>query len=110
MSIRYQRRQRIRSDERGDLEQSTASDSFRALREAAPLHVGELDPPSAELLLEDAVLFAEILDYVLLTTIHPAGKHPQQELKLQLMHGIEGSPSRESAVGRSPRFGMTPSY
>jgi hypothetical protein len=99
--------QGIGRDEGGDLEESTASSSFRAFSEATPLHVGEPDLSSTELVSEDAVLLAEILDCVVLTAVHPAGENEQEKLKPQLMHDIEGSPNKGSAAGQTHGSGRS---
>lgn len=63
----------IGDDERCDLAQSTPSDRMSASSKTPSLDIAQPRAPSSERLTEDAVLLVDVLDRLLLGTIHPAG-------------------------------------
>jgi len=64
----------VRRHDRGDLGQDPVSDSFSFRCQATSLGVGQAKTSPAELLLQDSILFAEVLDHgVLLAADPPSG-------------------------------------
>jgi len=70
----------VGSDERRDLGKRPSSDCFAAHRKASPLIVGQSKSPTTELLLVDAVLFAEIVDDRILLACDPTGHGGHEDL------------------------------
>jgi hypothetical protein len=62
---------------------------LRSLGESPSLKVGEAKASTAQLLSEDSVLLLEIVDHVLLSTVHPAGKNQYQELMRESVQRIK---------------------
>jgi hypothetical protein len=48
-------------------------------------------------------LLLQVLDDVLLTEIHPSGKHQHEKLQLQSVHGVERTSAGMQEVGRDRR-------
>ncbi len=67
-------------DERGDFGKGTAADSFASHGQSASLIIGQPEFFATELLLEDSVLFTEILDDSVLLATDPSGKGRNQDL------------------------------
>jgi hypothetical protein len=60
-------------DERCDFGESASANGFASHGESSALSVGQAEPSAAELLLQDAILLAEILDDRILSAANPAG-------------------------------------
>ena len=67
-------------DERGDFGEGVPPDRLAADRESATLIVGQSESSTPELLLQDAVLFSEILNDCVLMADDPAGEGRNQDL------------------------------
>ncbi len=71
---------RVGGDERSNICEGTSTDGFAADREPATLIVGQPESSTPELLLQDAVLFSEILDDYVLMAADPAGEGGHEDL------------------------------
>jgi hypothetical protein len=89
-------KQRIRGDEGPDLHELLTTRLFRKFGETPPSNVRETKALSAQLFSERSVLFLEIVDHILLGSIHPAGQNQCQELKRESVH------SAQSQVTKTP--------
>jgi len=63
---------RVGSDERSNFGEGTSSNGFASHGQSASLIVGQAESPATELLLEDSVLLAEVLDDRVLLAADPA--------------------------------------
>ena len=63
---------RIRRHDRSDLGQHSVAKGFSFRRQATTLGVGEAEASASELLLQDSILFTEVLDRGNLVTANPA--------------------------------------
>ena len=76
-------------DERCNLGESPSPNSFAAHGKPSPLRVGQSKSSSTELLLEDAVLFAEIVDDRILLACDPTGHGGYEDLpRLDRRHPV----------------------
>jgi hypothetical protein len=66
---------------RGHLLEACATEWVGQRSKAAAFHVGQAQPSAAELGFEDAILFLEIGDDVLLVTVDPTGECGEQQLE-----------------------------
>jgi hypothetical protein len=73
------RQQSLRRDDRCNLRQNASAESLCSESESTALVVCKPESPTAELLTQDFVLLAQILDCLLLLFIHPAGNGDQHE-------------------------------
>ena len=73
--------QRVGRDQRLDLSEGSAPACPGLCRQAVALRVRTAEPPRAELLAKDAVLFLEIGDDVALLLVDPAGHGDDEELQ-----------------------------
>jgi hypothetical protein len=73
---------RVWGNERSDFGERPSSDGFAPNREPAPLIVSQSESPAPELLLENAILFAEIVDNGVLLAPDPARECDHKNLKL----------------------------
>lgn len=71
---------RVRSDDCSDLFQRHPAESLALGRESTRLSVCEPESLSAELLLEDSILLAQIPNFGLLVLVDPASKDRDEEL------------------------------
>ena len=60
--------------------QVTTTNGLATYRKPAPLRVGEAESSATQLLLQDAVLFSEILDDCVLMTADPASQGGNEDL------------------------------
>ena len=67
----------VRRDQRLELVQRFATECERFSGKATTFGVGEADALSAQPLLEQAVLFLDVLDHIQLTSVDPTGKDQQ---------------------------------
>jgi hypothetical protein len=67
-------------DERGKFGEGASPDGFSPDRKPATLIVGQAESPATELLLQDAILLAEILDDRILLATNPAGQGGNEDL------------------------------
>ena len=58
-------------NEVGNFAQYSTADKFRFRRQPATLIIGKPKPTSAKLLFENSILFAQVLDGMLLLLVHP---------------------------------------
>jgi len=72
---------RVRGDDRAQVLEHRPTEGLATDRRATALVVGEEDPLAAELLAEDAVLLAEVLDGFLLLLAEPAGEDGRSDLE-----------------------------
>ncbi len=70
----------VRRDERCNLGEGASPDGLPADREPATLIVGQPESSATELLLQDAVLFSEILDDCVLMAADPAREGGHEDL------------------------------
>jgi hypothetical protein len=96
--------QRIGRDDAGEATQGGSAKNLGPDRESAPLVVRQPNPSLAELLPQDPVLLAEVLDDVLLPVIDPAGNSEDEEVQHQGIHTttLAAMPHREHRP-RGPR-------
>ena len=66
---------------RSDAGEHSPAERLALRREAAPLGVGQSESTSAELLLQDTVLFDEVLDGLGLAAVDPTGEGREEQLK-----------------------------
>jgi hypothetical protein len=71
--------QRIRRDQGLEFVQYLAAQHLGPSRQPTSFCIGEADPLPAQVCLEHAVLFLEILDYVQLVAVDPTGDHHEQK-------------------------------
>ena len=71
----------VRGNDRSDARKYAWTKDLALCCEATTLGVGQSKAFSAELLLQDAVLFDEVLDDVDLVPVDPTGKRRQEQLK-----------------------------
>ena len=74
-------KQSVWCDEGREFLEHVTADLLRLRCQSAPLSVGEEKTLVADLLPEDAVLFLEVLDHVLLLAIHPACERNHEEVE-----------------------------
>ncbi len=67
-------------DERGDFGESPSPDGFTPNRQSAALVVGQSEPSSPELLLQDTVFFPKVVDDCVLLTRNPTGHRGHEDL------------------------------
>ena len=72
---------RVRSDDTGHLHQCAPAKSLAAHRKSTALGVCEPKRSGTTLLAEDAILLSEIVDQIVLVTIHPASNGKHEELQ-----------------------------
>jgi hypothetical protein len=96
--------QRIGRDDAGEATQGGSAKNLGPDRESAPLLVRQPTPSLAELLPQDPVLLAEVLDDVLLPVMDPAGNSEDEEVQHQGIHTttLAAMPHREHRP-RGPR-------
>ena len=70
----------VRSDERSNFGESPSSNSLAPHRKSSALSVGQSKSSATELLLQDSVLLAEIIDDRILLTADPAGQGGNEDL------------------------------
>jgi len=70
----------VGSDERRNFGKGTSTDGFASHGQSPSLIVGQPESFATELLLEDSVLLAEILDDRVLLTGHPTGERGHKDL------------------------------
>jgi hypothetical protein len=70
----------VRGDERSDFVEGAVADGFTPNRESASLVVGQSKSFATELLLENAILFSEIVDHVILLARYPSGHGGNEDL------------------------------
>ena len=80
---------RVRRHDRGDLGQYPVSEGFSFRRQAASLGVVEAKASAPELLLQDSILFAEVLDHGILVAADPPSRGDDEDLPWtnHLCHG-----------------------
>ena len=71
----------VRRHDRRDLAQCHASKAVSTHRETTPLILRESQPAAAQLGTQDAILFHQIPDHVLLTSTEPAREGREEDLK-----------------------------
>jgi hypothetical protein len=71
----------VRRHDRRDLAQCRASKAVSTHREATPLIIRESQPSAAQLGTQDAILFHQVPDHVLLTSTEPAREGREEYLK-----------------------------
>ena len=71
----------VRRHDRRDLAQCRASQAVSTHREATPLIIRESQPSPAQLGTQDAILFHQVPDHVLLTSTEPAREGREEYLK-----------------------------
>ncbi len=72
---------RIRRDERRNLRQTATTERRVDGSQAPPLLVGEPHAPAGQLCLQDAVLFAQVLDDPVLFALEPAEDKRDQQVQ-----------------------------
>jgi hypothetical protein len=72
---------RIRCDDPSDLLEDLPSEHFAFHSQAAALVVVQANPAPSELFAENAVLFLEVVDHMLLSAVDPAGEHQEEEVE-----------------------------
>ena len=70
----------VGSNERSDFGEGAAADSLAPDRESASLCIGQAESSTTELLLEDSVLFSEIVDDRILMAAEPTGERSHEDL------------------------------
>lgn len=71
---------RLRRDDRREPTQQTATERHASNGEATAVGVGEAEPPSPELALEDPVFFQQVVEDALLVAVEPAGEDDGEDL------------------------------
>lgn len=79
-------KQRIRRDQRPDLDELYAAQLLGALSNATSLYIGEAKALSTQLLAKRSVLFLQLVDHVLLGLIHLASQNQRESLKRETAH------------------------
>jgi len=70
---------RVRRHNRGDLPEDPTSEPFAEDSQATALVIGQPQSPAAQLRLQDAVFFPEILDGFMLLLLHKANESNQDQ-------------------------------
>ena len=81
ISLRYQRQDRIRGDDARDLRQDPPAEFVTAHSESTTLGVRQAKRPRAQVFSEDPILLPEIVDQIVLVTVHPASEREDEELQ-----------------------------
>ena len=81
ISLRYQRRIRILGDDARDLRQDPPAEFVTAHSESTTLGVRQAKRPRAQVFSEDPILLPEIVDQIVLVTVHPASEREDEELQ-----------------------------
>ena len=81
MSCSIPAQEGVRRNQRGDLVQALAAKRVGERRKAAAFRVGEPQSAATEVGFEDAVLFLEVGDDVLLVPLEPAGDHGDEDMQ-----------------------------
>jgi hypothetical protein len=95
---------RVGSDERGNFEESSTADLLSADSQPATRIIGQSESSAAELLSENSVFLAEILDYGVLMTADPAREAGDEDLPW-LEHDSHPRIVTKWAVGRQLPIG-----
>ncbi len=91
----------VRRHDSRHLAQDSSAKGLTLRGEPSALVVGESDALAAELLLEDAVLFNEVVDGLSLLAVEPACARGDEELKREgIGHGALYRPAGSGAVSR----------
>jgi len=83
--------QRVRRNKGSEFSQTSPAQAFRLGCQPTPLVVVESQSSVCELLAQNPVLLAQMLDRLQLTLIHPAGQRNQHELDWIKNSGIRFS-------------------
>jgi len=88
---------RLRRHDARELIQYAATESNSANREAGSFGIGETEPATLKLALQNAVLFLQVLEDALLVAVEPAGEDDGQDLK-DGRHGARNGSGLTKAV------------
>ena len=85
---------RIRGDDARDLRQDPPAEFVTAHSESTTLGVRQAKRPRAQVFSEDPILLPEIVDQIVLVTVHPASEREDEELQrrrhsLRLLGGLD---------------------
>ena len=72
---------RIRGDDARDLRQDPPAEFVTAHSESTTLGVRQAKRPRAQVVSEDPILLPEIVDQIVLVTVHPASEREDEELQ-----------------------------
>ena len=72
---------RIRGDDARDLRQDPPAEFVTAHSESTTLGVRQAKRPRAQVFSEDPILLPEIVDQIVLVTVHPASEREDEELQ-----------------------------
>jgi len=102
--------QRFRGDEGGHFGQDAPAQHLRLGGQPAALVIAQTEPTSAQLLAQDAVLFAKVVDDLQLVLIHPAGDGDQYEAEgiQRLQHRIAYCRAGWGTAANRPHFQSHP--
>ena len=89
---------RVRRDDAGDLHPDAPSELLTAYGESTALGIGQAKRPRAQVLPEDPILLPEIVDQIVLVTVHPASEREDEELSRRYCQ------VDEKLVDRPPRY------
>ena len=81
ISLRYQRRIVSGGDDARDLRQDPPAEFVTAHSESTTLGVRQAKRPRAQVFSEDPILLPEIVDQIVLVTVHPASEREDEELQ-----------------------------
>ena len=73
--------QGVQSDQRFQFVKYFAAECVRFSGESSTFGVGETDAASTEAVLEQTVLFLEVLDHIQLMTVDPSSEYYQQQVQ-----------------------------
>jgi hypothetical protein len=100
---------RLRRHDVRELLQYAATESSSTNREARSVGIGETEPATSKLALQDAVLFLQVLEDALLLAVDPAGEDDRHDLKDGRHGARNGSGVSSPTNGRAASVRYTPS-
>jgi hypothetical protein len=85
---------RVRRDDADDARKTTPAEDPAFHRQAAPLVIGEAEPPRSMRCSQDSVLFEQVVNDSLLLPVDPAGEeqYDESERRRQRVHAREACP------------------
>jgi hypothetical protein len=89
---------RLRRHDARELIQYAATESNSASREAGSFGIGETEPATLKLALQDAVLFLQVLEDALLVAVDPAGEDDGENVE------DRGHGARDGSALTLPRY------
>ena len=97
---------RIRRDNRGNLREDPATKTRAEDRQAPPFVVGQLHALTAQLCFQDAVLFAQVLDHLVLFAVEPAEERGDEQVRRNHGPSLRHAATFSDTTGYLTRDGL----